>query len=413
MSSASILERTLPYLTTDLPGVGGVIKRYNEDFIVEELPLYPASGEGTHVYFSIEKQGVTTLEATRVIANALGRQPRDIGYAGMKDAHGITRQWLSLEHVDPTRIESLDLTRIRVLATTRHTNKIKLGHLAGNRFEVKVRDMIDDPLHTARAIVETLTRRGVPNYFGPQRFGVRGDNAAVGLAIVREDYDEAIALILGRPTDFDHGPVRRARELFDAGDIAGSVDLWQRGFRDQARLGRALLREKGNARRAWRAMPHSLRKLFVSALQSELFNRVVARRIGELDRLIEGDIAWKHVNGACFRVEDLAAEQPRCDALEISPTGPLFGRRMTQPTGPAADMEEAVLEQAGLEREQVCAKDGTKLDGARRPLRIPLIEPGVDAGVDDRGPYLLITFALPPGAYATTVLREICKSPSG
>src|ERR1043166_8776551 len=104
----------LPYLTADLPGIGGEIKRYDEDFIVEELPLYAPSGSGTHVYFAIEKRGLPTLAAIQHIARALGRQPRDIGYAGMKDAHGVTRQMLSVEHVDNNQVESLALSRIKV-----------------------------------------------------------------------------------------------------------------------------------------------------------------------------------------------------------------------------------------------------------------------------------------------------------
>ena len=95
----------LPYLTADLPGVGGEIKRFDEDFVVEELPLYAPSGAGTHVYFTIEKRGLPTLAAIQHIARALGRQPRDIGYAGMKDAHGVTRQMLSVEHVENSQVD--------------------------------------------------------------------------------------------------------------------------------------------------------------------------------------------------------------------------------------------------------------------------------------------------------------------
>ncbi len=426
--------QSLAYLTADLPGVGGVIKRFDEDFVVDELPLYPASGEGTHIYFTIEKRGLTTLAAVRIIARSLGRQPRDIGYAGLKDAHGITRQTLSIEHIDPGRIESLELARIKIVSITRHKNKIKLGHLAGNRFIVKIRDTVSlapraagfgsresthsdrvtdvspgDDLKSAQSILDVLVARGLANYFGPQRFGVRGDNARVGLAVLRDDYDEAIALILGRPGESDHGDIRRARELFDAGDLQGALTAWARPFAQQQRVCRAYIRSGGNAHKAWRAVDHTLRKLYVSAFQSELFNQVVTRRIDSLDRLLTGDIAYKHRNRACFAVQDAAVEQPRCDAFEISPTGPLFGRRMSAPTGPMGELEDRVLAESGLSRGQMRVKDGTKLDGARRPLRVPLTEATIDAAEDDRGPYLRVTFALPPGSYATCVTREICK----
>lgn len=213
MTSKHEAVPSLPFLTVDLPGVGGAIKRYDEDFIVEEIPLYPANGKGTHTYFVIEKRGLTTLAAIRQIARSLGRNPRDIGYAGLKDAHGITQQRLSLEHVDPAVIESLELGRIRVLSVTRHGNKIKLGHLTGNRFTIKVRDTVESPLGPAEPIMDVLLSRGVPNYFGPQRFGARGDNALIGRAVLLDNYDDAIALILGRPGPGDHGKVREARTV--------------------------------------------------------------------------------------------------------------------------------------------------------------------------------------------------------
>lgn len=400
----------LPYLTADLPGVGGEIKRNNEDFRVEEIPKYQPCGDGTHTYLTIEKDGLTTLAAIRMIAKAIGKRPNDIGYAGLKDAHGITRQTFSVEHVDPERIRALEGGRIRILSVSRHTNKLKLGHLAGNRFLIKIRNAHGTQPQTAAAVVDVLRRRGVPNYFGPQRFGTRGDNAMIGRAVLRDNYNEAIALLLGRPLPSDRPDVRKARELFDEGDLNAAASAWPKGFGQQARVCRAMLRANGDARAAWRAVDHGLRKLYFSAVQSELFNQVLAERIETIDRLMTGDIAWKHVNGACFVVEDPTVEQPRCDRQEISPTGPLFGRKMTDARGEVGLAEARVLAASGLAREQLRAKDGTKLDGARRPLRVPLEDSDVDVGSDEHGPYLRLAFALPPGAYATNVTREVTKS---
>ena len=400
----------LPYLTSDLSGTGGVIKRFDEDFVVEELPLYVPGGEGTHTYFTIEKRGLPTLAARNRIARALGKRPNDIGYAGLKDAHAVTRQMFSVEHVEPALVEALELSRIKVLAVSRHTNKLKLGHLSGNRFMIRVRDTCSTPLPRAESVVEVLVKRGVPNYFGPQRFGIRGDNARIGHAVLRDDYAEALALTLGRPGPVDHGAMRRARELFDAGDLEAAAKAWPREFGEQARICRALIKADGDARKAWRAVDHTLRKLYVSAVQSELFNRVLASRIDAIDRLETGDVAWKHRNGACFAVEEAEIEQPRCDAFEISPTGPLFGRKMMETGGGPGELEATILNASSLSKTQMRVKDGTKLDGARRPLRVPLGDPVVDTGEDEHGRYLRLSFALPPGAYATNVTREVCKS---
>jgi tRNA pseudouridine13 synthase len=408
---ASVPAPALPYLTADLPGVGGVIKRFDEDFFVEEAPLYPASGEGTHLYLTIEKRGVTTLEAVRRIGQALGIASRQIGYAGLKDAHAVTRQRISVEHIEARRIESLDLPGIEVTSIERHTNKIKLGHLAGNRFRIRVRETSNDPLPRVAAIMEVLGRRGGPNYFGPQRFGARGDNAKIGSAVLRGDYDEAIAMMLGRPTDVDRPDIRHARALFDEGRYEASMAAWSGRFAEQKRVVRTFVRSGRDARRAWLATAHPLRKLLMSSVQSDLFNRVLARRLGEIDRVYAGDLAWKHANGACFRVEDVTAEQPRCDAFEVSPTGPLFGQRMTEAEGRPAEIESSVLSESRLTLEHFRPRDGIRLDGARRPLRIPLLEPNVQWARDDAGGYVELQFTLPPGGYATCVTREVCKEP--
>lgn len=403
------IDLPLPYLTPDIPGTGGVIKQYDEDFVVEEIPRYAACGKGTHVYFTIEKRGLTTMAAIRAIAKALDRRQQDIGYAGLKDAHGITRQRMSVEHVDPSVVASLELGRIKILTVTRHTNKLKLGHLAGNGFIIKIRDANPDSMTNAEQTMDVLASRGVPNYFGPQRFGARGDNAGVGRAVLCDDYGEALAIMLGRPNEHDRPDVRQARELVDTGDWEGAVKAWPAGFGDSARVCLAMVRSQGNAKSAWRSVNHSLRKLYISSVQSELFNCVLAGRIAAIDRLQTGDLAWKHANGATFQVENPALEQPRCDAFEISATGPLFGRKMSNPEAEPGRVESQILSQSGLSVDQLHSKDGAKLDGARRPLRVPLGDPQLEAGQDDRGSFLQLCFSLPAGAYATNVTREVCK----
>jgi hypothetical protein len=153
----------------------------------------------------------------------------------------------------------------------------------------------------------------------------------------------------------------------------------------------------------------TLRKLYTSAFQSDLLNRVIAQRIDSIDRVLVGDLAWKHINGACFRVEDADVEQPRCASFEISPTGPLFGPRMTEPTGYPAQVETQVLADAGLTRDQVRGGYSVKLEGARRPLRVPIRDVESHNGTDANGPFLRVAFVLPPGAYATSVTRELCR----
>ena len=184
---------TIPYLTADLPGTGGRIKTKTDDFIVREIPLYPASGQGIHVYFTIEKRGISTLSAVNMIARALGRKTMEIGYAGLKDTQAVARQTFSIEHESHTRIAALELPQIRILEVTRHQNKLKIGHLAGNHFTIKIRNdqwaiaggSVADAGQKATAVLQRLATTGVPNFFGPQRFGMRGDNHQLGLSLLR------------------------------------------------------------------------------------------------------------------------------------------------------------------------------------------------------------------------------------
>ncbi|GAH69541.1 unnamed protein product, partial [marine sediment metagenome] len=143
--------KVLPFLTTDLPGIGGVIRRRLEDFRVEELPLYAPSGEGTHVYFRVVKSGVPTPVAVRRIARHMGVHPGAIGFAGLKDAHAITSQWMSLEFADEAQLARFRDSQVGIAEITRHGNKLRPGHLAGNCFGIRIRGVGEAQLPAAQA----------------------------------------------------------------------------------------------------------------------------------------------------------------------------------------------------------------------------------------------------------------------
>jgi tRNA pseudouridine13 synthase len=400
----------LPYLTAEVPGIGGRIKARSEDFVVEEVPLYEPCGEGTHVYFRVEKIGLSTMRAVNDIAHAIGRASRDIGYAGLKDADAVTTQTFSVEHIDPEIIRGLSIPRMRVVGVSRHTNKLKLGHLAGNRFTIKLREVDTARVGDVRNMMDVLQKRGIPNYFGPQRFGMRGDTWEVGRALLLEDYDELVQVLLGRVMPSDYGDVRRARELFDQGDLEGAARAWPYSFNSERRVCRMLIKFNGNARKAVRSVDMQLQRFYISAYQSQLFNQIVAGRVDKLDKLVEGDLAWRHPQGAVFKVEDVAREQPRCDAFEISPTGPLFGYRMSSPDGEPGQAEAALIAGESMNPDEWREAGRHRVKGARRPLRFQPHGVNVDAGQDTDGPYILLSVQLESGCYATTVLREVCKA---
>jgi tRNA pseudouridine13 synthase len=389
------------YASESIPACPGLFKAAEADFCVDELPLYPFSGEGDHTLVRIEKAGITTFEAIRRLCHALEFRERDVGYAGLKDARGVTRQWLSFEHAPPERFLNLELPRLRVLETTRHGNKLKRGHLAGNAFKVSLRDVAPENVPHAEATLALLARRGVPNWYDAQRFGTRGDNARAGEAILRGDWATYFACLLGGARDERDS----ARAAYDAGDLAAALEAWPRNANQERGALKAVM-EYGATEKALRRVPQKLKLLQVSAVQSELFNRVLDARFEAYDRVWEGDLCRKE-NGADFLVSDAAADQVRADAFEISPTGPIFGYRMMQPGGRMAEIERAALADAGLSAEMFDAGRGLSQKGDRRPLRFSLTGTQVHYDAQERA--LRLSFTLPKGCYATVVLREITK----
>jgi tRNA pseudouridine13 synthase len=400
----------LPYATPDIPGIGGSLKERPEDFFVQEMPLYEASGQGEHVFCEIQKIRLTTFQAIDRLAAALNVSQRDIGYAGMKDAQAISRQLFSIWGVTPEQVMALALPDMTMQWAARHGNKLRLGHLSCNRFAVKIRNVSPTDVIKLAPLSALLQERGMPNYFGEQRFGHRGDNDKLGAAVVRGDDKQLLALLLGTPNDkVDDPESLKARAAFDSGNLEQAMKHFPRRCGMERRV-LARLIKTGKPSAAARIVDQRLRRLWVSALQSSLFNQVVAARIQALNRLMPGDLACKHQNGAVFSVEDAAVEQPRADAFEISPTGPLLGYRLTLPRDEPLKIEQAAMDAVGLAPADFRSDGRLKVKGARRPLRVRPADMEFSAGVDEHGSYIAAAFTLPAGSFATILLRELMKN---
>ena len=320
-----------------------------EDFEVEELPLYPAAGEGEHLFVTIEKRGIDTGRAKRLLSERLGVPVRDIGHAGLKDARAVTRQRLSLPGVAAERALAIETDVLRVLEAVPHRHKLRLGHLEGNRFRLVLREVPEASGAALRARWDALAREGAPNRFMEQRFGRHGDNG-----------------LLGR--------------LLALGD--------EEAFRPAAR-------ERGHRRPA-----KGLRQLLLSAWQAEVFNRVLERRLawpGGLSTLEVGDLAQRTDSGGLFLVEDSAEAERRRG--EVSATGPLPGPRCRPAAGLPGELEAEVLAEDGVAAEA----PGLRGLGARRALRVLLGE----ARFGRQGDRVTLEFILPPGAYATAVVHDL------
>ncbi|HEY3664440.1 MAG TPA: tRNA pseudouridine(13) synthase TruD, partial [Polyangiaceae bacterium] len=175
-----------PLMDTGVPLIDAAIGPAPDDFVVDEVPLYPQSGSGEHVYVRVEKRGYTTPAMVRAVTRAAGVDERDVGYAGLKDKHAVTRQWLSLPSKARAPGEWQLPEGISVVEHTRHSNKLRTGHLLGNRFRITLVTADDGALEKAAATAELLRTRGLYNYFGGQRFGRRGDGLGQALVWLRE-----------------------------------------------------------------------------------------------------------------------------------------------------------------------------------------------------------------------------------
>jgi len=393
------------YLTRQLPGIGGVIKQNPEDFLVEELPLYLPSGSGEHLYLLVEKTGLTTHELLRQLAAACKLRERDLGYAGLKDARATTRQYVSLPGRKPEQVLGLEIPGVRILSARRHGNKLRLGHLAGNRFRIRIREVAADAEERALDVLHVLQALGVPNWFGEQRYGALGNSHLIGGALLRKEYREAAALVIGEPESISNHRWQEAARRYHAGDLAAARELFPDRFRDERQLIGQLLDGKSH-RRAVHSLPRNKLRLYLSAYQSSLFDRLVNMRLATLERLWPGDLAMKHENGACFSVANPGPEQPRADRLEISPTAPLYGHKVKLASGQAGILEMSLLEKEALKLSDFKLADGLAMTGERRPIRVPLQQPTASG----EGKNLLLGFALPRGSFATSLLREVMKT---
>lgn len=394
------------YLTSHIPGIGGVFKESPDDFEVDEIPSYEPSGSGEHLYLTIEKRGITTLEAIRRIAGELKTSERDIGYAGMKDSSGCTRQVISMQRVRPEDALALDLDGVKVLSAVRHGNKLKLGHLRGNRFRIVIRAVAPDAAAVTSAVLGILRQRGVPNYFGYQRYGALGNSHLIGAAMLRHDWHGAVDHLMGKPETVRDESWGNAIRLYWLGDVSGALIHMPRHCRSERDVLQRLVSKPGKWEWAFSIVHPRLKKLYLSAYQSSLFDRVVECRLAEIDQIKQGDLAWKHANGACFLVDDAELEMPRAADFEISATGPMFGRKMKLPGAGVLAMEQRLLDDEQIQPEQFDVGNGLRMDGERRPLRVPLDE--LSFRVEDGA--LHLAFTLPKGSYATSVIREVTKT---
>ena len=318
-----------------------------EDFEVEEIPEYQPCGDGEHLFLWIEKRNLSSGELLNVLSRQLNVSSRDIGVAGQKDRRAVTRQFVSVPSSAEPQIEQLADDRIQVLSAVRHGNKLRTGHLKGNRFRIALplEETSDNVLAAAISRMERLETFGLPNYFGPQRFGFEGRTAEDGMAFLRGDIKAS------------HWPPRKRRHM---------------------------------------------KRLVASAAQSAVFNVCLANRVSASTFNVAGpgDVVCRVGGIRPFLFDDL---DPNAD-FEVMPMGPMPGPKMVASAGRVFDEEQQALHDLELSAEDFC-QESKLTPGTRRPY---VVRP-VDCSAELAGQTLVLHFALPPGSFATILLAEIAK----
>ena len=411
------VTQPLKYLTRDLSGIGGVIKQRPSDFLVEEQPLYEPTGSGEHLLLYVEKRSQTTSDVIRRVAKMFHVRRRDVGYAGLKDKHAITRQHLSVYLPNPTNDEKylsrFEFTPFKLLWSHRHANKLRRGHLKSNRFVIYIRDVEPTAAVRAKAVVDRLTTSGMANYVGSQRFGYRQNNHILGKLLMLEQWQPFLDELLGGPEESDGEATHLGRQAYEKGDYEAALSVWPKRLRHD-RQALDARRQGLSPREAAMLVDNQQREYLISALQSALFNEVLDNRIRDelVHRIVPGDLAWKHGNRSVFLVDEATAEKEnaadgRVNRREISPSGPMWGQGMIKPSGRVLEWETQCLTQNGLSESDFARNEHAV--GGRRPLRVDVIDPDVSGGSDEHGPYVRIALELSRGSFATSMLREIMK----
>jgi tRNA pseudouridine13 synthase len=347
------------YVTDTALRTGGEFKNVPEDFEVEEIPAYEPCGEGEHLYLWIEKRDVSAEALQGHLSRTLGCSRSDIGMAGLKDRRAVTRQWVSVPARCEPQIDAAAGDEVRIVKSARHRNKLRTGHLRGNRFTIRLRNLEPEAADAIPKLVQQIQERGVLNLYGEQRFG----------------YEESTL-----------------------------------------RLGCELLRGEKKPRQIPHAKRRFLLRLALSSVQSALFNDVLAKRLddGLLHTVLAGDVMQVAASGGPFVVEDVPTEQQRFDARETLITGPMFGPEMKRPAAIAAEREQDVLRAWNFEP-SAFEQFASLTSGTRRAMLVwPLDltaefhERREDSETSESREAVL-SFSLPPGAYATSVIREFTK----
>ena len=426
MISATDQDRALgmDYYITDSPGCSGVIRSSPHDFLVDEVFEELSYEGGRYLVLEVEKTDWDTHHLIREMARKLRISQKRFGWAGTKDKRAVTVQRISIMNLDEAELKRITLPGLKIKVLGRTNRSVGLGDLLGNRFRITIRDLVcPEPGATlARITEETMQQKGVPNYFGVQRFGeTRPVTHKVGEALARGKIEEAVYVYLALAFSGEPERTREARErLWVSRDIPSARKDFPEYLHHELAMLNYLAEHPGDYAHSFDVLSVNLKRLFVHAYQSYLFNKILSHRLDaklELDRAVEGDVVCFAKEGLpdmdkqqAVTMENIEAVRRLAERGRAFVTLPLIGFETKLAEGIQGEIERAVLNDEEVSQGNFRVEENPELGsrGTRRAALCP-VKPQIRV----EGNMAELEFVLPKGSYATVVLREYMKGSAG
>ncbi|MFA7084542.1 MAG: tRNA pseudouridine(13) synthase TruD [Arcobacteraceae bacterium] len=337
-----------------------VFKQSKDDFVVTEIPLYEFSGEGEHLIVKFRKKDLTTWDAQQIFSEQVGCKAKDIGYAGLKDKNAMTVQTFSLPRSCEERLAKFHHDNIKILETTYHNNKIRIGHLKGNSFFIRLKRVNRVDARIIEGILGQMVTFGIPNYFGFQRFGIDGDNYKKGELITQGKL---------------HERSRKLKQMY--------VNAYQSHLFNM-----------------WLSKRIEISKLIAAFEPKEIYEKLELpldivkqmKKQAHPFKLLPGDLMSHYPFGKIFHVEDLNEESKKFHERDRVPTGILAGKKIKV----SVDLAYEIEKEFDIKISE---------DGARRFAWI--FPQDIESNYKDEKNWMELSFTLPKGSYATELISEL------
>ena len=346
-----------------------------EDFVVNERLEVDFTGEGEHLWLHIKKSGINTAYLAKLLSEWADIPLRDVGYSGLKDRQALTTQWFSLRlpkkqkpDSDFAPVDIKEHETVKIIAEHWHNKKLNRGTHNANQFVITLRDIEfakDQTLGDKSSVeqhLQTISKTGVPNYFGPQRFGFGGNN------------------------------IREALNLF-ARPLKSTSSAKKKNKRKSA------VREQNS--------------MELSAARSLIFNQILAARVqdGSWNTGLNGEVFNLNGSGSIFASEHMDETlQARVASGDIHPTAVMWGTGNNKVAGDAAELENTVVQQDALLAALATGLEQREVKAQRRALRLPVEDLSWRwADEQDEEQTLVLSFTLTTGSFATSVLASVVE----